>query len=72
MTTAKMALDLTMGKMALDIPPTSNLPEVLAVTMERRVAFLSAPHSLRIRRHSCLATQESNKLTLLRSPERRW
>ena len=67
----KIALDMTMGKMALDITPTINLPEVLAVMMERQVAFLSALHSPRKRRRSCLATQESKKLALLRPPKKR-
>ena len=66
-----IALDMTMGKMALDIIPTNNLPEVLAVTMERQVAFLSALHSLRKRRRSCLVNQESKKLALLRPPKKR-
>ena len=67
----KIALDMTMGKMALDIIPTNNLPEVLAVLMERQVAFLSALHSLRKRRRSCLVNQESKKLALLRPPKKR-
>ena len=71
MTIGWIALDMTMGKMALDITPTINLPEVLAVMMERQVAFLSALHSLRKRRRSCLATQESKKLALLRPPKKR-